>query len=392
MKITNIGILNIQTATQETLTQCQEISNVGFMVGTDEAFEQIQPCRITNIGMTIKIPAGLPLVFKEDSLLLDDDFLSSLPEKTGFIVNGDCIVQTENQTLLQEKIHEIVINGNTYCPSSIKGLLSTLGRFNGRMIAYENGATFFEQPLLINETHLFRLPKRISTNRLRAFDPALAQAAESLASIEVLDSCWIGKNIFASWKNKLHLDLGAELQLLESPVRYHESDETFTIKELAAITESTLAIDGTLTITGDNFVQPEHLTTICCKTLRAQQEVINQLKPLLTPSVKAASLESNKRVNHGKLILSASQLTQLENPLRLENYASLIFDDSVTPDLIKKGIAQIENFGVVKAPEALMAIIMEKTVTNFGKIKPIELLKVEETKEYAYENLGYLAL
>ncbi len=392
MKIINIGILNIQTATPETLEQCEEISNVGFMVGTDQSFEQIQPCRISNIGMTLKIPLGLPLIFKEESLTLDDDFLNSLPGKTGFIVNGDCIIQSEDANLIQEKIHEIVINGNTYCPSSIKGLLSTLGRFNGRMIAYENGATFFKKPLLINETLLFRLPKQISTNRLRAFDPLLAQGTESLASIEVLDSCWIEKDVFTSWNNKLHLDLSAELQLLESPVRYHESDETFTIKELASITESTLAIDGVLTITGNEFTQPKLLTAICCKTLRAQQEILNQLKPLLTPGVKAENLESNKRVNHGKLILSASQLTQFENPMRIKNHASLVFDDSVTPELVTKWIAQIENFGVVKAPEALMAVLAEKTVKNFGKIKPIKLIKTEESKEYAYENLGYLAL
>lgn len=392
MKLTNIGILNIQKTTPETLEQCKEISNVGFMIGTDEAFEQIQPCRISNIGMTIKVPAELPLVFKEDSLTLDDDFLNSLPEKTAFIINGDCIIQTENDSLLQEKIYEIVVNGNTYAPSSLQGLLATLGRFNGRMVAFENGATFFEQPLLINESHLFRLPKRISTNRLRAFDSNLAAFAEDFDSIEVIDSCWLDKNLFSAWKNKLHLDLGTELQLLESPVRYHKSHETFSIEDLAAITEKTLAVDGVLTITGSEFTPPEHLASICCQTLRARQEIVNQLKPLLTSSVKVETIESNKRANHGKLILSASQLTQLENPMHMENYASLVFDESVTPELVTKGIAQIENFGVITAPEALMAIIAEKTVKNFGKIKPIERLNMEETKEYAYENLGYLAL
>ncbi len=392
MKLTNIGILNIQKTTPETLEQCKEISNVGFMIGTDEAFEQIQPCRISNIGMTIKVPAELPLVFKEDSLTLDDDFLNSLPEKTAFIINGDCIIQTENDSLLQEKIYEIVVNGNTYAPSSLQGLLATLGRFNGRMVAFENGATFFEQPLLINESHLFRLPKRISTNRLRAFDSNLAAFAEDFDSIEVIDSCWLDKNLFSAWKNKLHLDLGTELQLLESPVRYHKSHETFSIEDLAAITEKTLAVDGVLTITGSEFTPPEHLASICCQTLRARQEIVNQLKPLLTSGVKVETIESNKRANHGKLILSASQLTQLENPMHMENYASLVFDESVTPELVTKGIAQIENFGVITAPEALMAIIAEKTVKNFGKIKPIERLNMEETKEYAYENLGYLAL
>lgn len=392
MKLTNIGILNIQKARPETLAQCKEISNVGFMIGTDEAFEQIQPCRLSNIGMTLKIPAELPLIFKEDSLLLDDDFLTSLPGKTAFILNGNCIIQTENEALLQEKIHKLVVNGNTYAPSSLQGLLATLGRFNGRMVAFENGATFFEQALMITETLLFRLPNRISTNRLRAFDSTLGTSAEDFDFIEVLDSCWLDKSLFAAWKNKLHLDLGAELQLLESPIRYHESDETFTVKDLAVITEKTLAVDGVLTLTGSEFIPPEHLASICCQTLRARQEIVNQLKPLLTAGVKVETLESNKRVNHGKLILSAPQLTHLENPMRMKNHASLVFDESVTPELVAKGIAQIENFGVIKAPESLLAIIAEKTVRNFGKIKPIEQLKMEETKEYAYENLGYLAL
>lgn len=392
MKITNIGILNIQKARPETLEQCEEINNVGFMIGTDKGFEQIQPCRLSNIGMTIKIPAELPLVFKEESLILDDDFLNSLPGKTVFIINGDCIIQTENQSLLQEKIHEIVVNGNTYSPSSLKGLLATLGRFNGRMVAYENGATFFEKPLMITETLLFRLPNRVSTNNLRAFDPALAQAEHSLASIEVLDSCWIDKDIFAAWKNKLHLDLSAKLHLLEAPVRYYESDETMKANEFASLEEKTIAVDGTLTILGSEIEHVKPFAFICCKTLRARKSIIDELKPMLLPGTKVETLESNKRVNHGKLVLSASQLTPLENPMRMKNYAALVFDESVTPELVKKGIAQIENFGVIRAPEALMAIIMEKTVNNFGKIKPIERLNMEEAKVYAYENLGYLAL
>jgi hypothetical protein len=392
MKLTNIGILNIQTTSQKILEQCEEISNVGFMVGTNKTFEQIQPCQISNVGMTIKVPAELPLVFKEESLILDDDFLSGLQVKTVFIVNGDCIIRSENLALIQEKIHEIVVNGNTYCPSSLKGLLSTLGRFNGRLIAYENGATFFESSLKMNETLLFRLPKHISTSNLRALDPALSKDAESLSSIEVLDSCWIDKQLFARWKDKLHLDFGAELKLLESPVRYYESDEILKAIDFTSIEEKTIAVDGTLTILGREIENPEQLPSICCKTLRAREALLPILKPLLLPGTKVETLESNKRSNHGKLTLSASHFTQLENQMRIKNHASLIFDESVTPEHVAKGIAQIENYGVIKAPEALMAIITDKTIKNFGKIKHFENFEVAASKEYAYENFGYLAL
>lgn len=392
MKITNIGILNIQTASQSVLEQCEEISNVGFMVGSKESFEEIQPCRISNVGVTIMVPAELPLVFHEEDLKINDDFLASLPKKTVFVINGDCVIQSENISLIQDRVEKFVVNGNTYCPSSIKGLLSTMGRFNGRFIPYTNGANFFLQPLELTESLLFRLPKQISTNHLRALSPTLQASAEPFESIEVLDSCWIERSLFMAWKDKLHLDLGAELHLLDAPVRYHKSSESMTVSELAAIKETTLAVDGTLTITGNEFIQPEHVSKICCKTLRARQIVIASLKDLLLPGIMVEALESNKRINHGKLILSSSQLTQVDNPMRLKNYASLVFDESITPDMIKKGIAQIENYGVVKAPEALMTIITEKTSKNFGKIKPIENLDVEIKKEYAYENFGYLAL
>lgn len=392
MKITNIGILNIQNASEETLEKCQEISNVGFMIGTDLAFEQIQPCRISDVGMTMQIPVGVPSVFQEDDLVLDDDFLNSLPKKTVFLVNGDCLIQTQNTQLLQEKIHEMVINGNTYCSTSIKGLLSTLGRFNGRLVAFENGARFFKETLHMNESLLFRLPKKVSTNQLRALDPKLLASLEAFDSIEVMDSCWLERGLFSAWKEKLHLDFSAELQLLEAPIRYYESDETLKASRLDAITEHTIAVDGTLTIMGEELASLNGLSAICCKTLRARESVIDALKPLLMPGTKVETLESNTRINHGKLILSAVQLAEMKNPMRIKNYAGLVFDQSVTPDHVNKGIAQIENYGVIRGPEILMTAIADKTVKNYGKIKPTEVIKVKNEKEYAYENLGYLAL
>ena len=392
MKITNIGIVNIQNASKETLASIEEISKVGFLVGSEDAFRDIEPCTISNIGMRLKVPAGMPLVFHDESLILDDNFLASLPEKTAFLVNGDCIIQTIDTSLVTDKIYQIYVNGNTYLPAAIKGLITTLGHFNGRMIAFESDSTFFKQPLLLTESLLFRLPKRVSTNRLRALDPKLLASLESFESMEVLDSCWIERGLFQSWKNKLHLDLSAELQLFDAPVRYHGSDETMSLDDLSKIQESTLAVDGTLTLTGVDLENKLKITSICCKTLRARESVIEELKPLLLPGVQVETLESNRKKNHGKMILSASQLSTAKNPMRIKNYASLIFDESVTEEMVNKGIAQIENYGVVKGPDQLMTILAEKTSKNYGKIKPLEIVKEENEKEYTYENLGYLVL
>jgi hypothetical protein len=392
MKITNIGILNIQKTSDELLHQCEELTNIGFVIGTDQAFEKIQPCRISNVGMTLKVPVDMPLIFQDEDLVLDDDFLMGLAGKTVFVVNGDCIIQTEKAQLIQEKIDRLVVNGNTYCPSSLKGSLSTLSQFNGRVIPYKNGATFFKDPLHLTESLLFRLPKNISTNQLRAFDPKLAASIESFESIEVLDTCWLERGLFSTWSDKIKLDLSAELQILEAPVRYHKSSETLSVQELSVIAETTLAIDGTLTVTGKSFEQPKQVTAICCSNLRASEAVVEGLKPLLLPDTQVETLESNKRVNQGKLTITADQLTDLEHPMRLKNKANLIFDASVTPEMIKSGIVQITNFGMIKAPKDLLPAITAKTVKNFGKIKALEILKTEAKKEYAYENMGYLAL
>lgn len=392
MKIHNIGLLDIRQATEETLKSCESIVNIGFLLGTDSTLKKLQPCELADIGLTLRVPDDVPLVLRDQALTIDDAYLNSLTGKIMVLVNGNCLIQTENIALLEEKLHELMVNGNTYCPASIKGKLSTLGSFNGRMISFEPGATFIEKTLNLTESLLFRLPKKTSTLKLRAIDPKLTANVETFESIEVLDSCWIERGLFQTWKNKLQLDFSTELQLFDAPVRYHESDETMKIRELASIRETTLAVDGTLTILSENPELELNLTSICCETLRAKETTIEQLKPLLAPGVKVETLESNKKKNHGKMVLTAGQLTSLDAPMSMKNYGVLVFDESVTPDLIKQGIAQIENYGVVKGHENLLTILAEKTVKNFGKIKPLELDPTIKTETYTYENIGYLVL
>jgi hypothetical protein len=45
---------------------------------------------------------------------------------------------------------------------------------------------------------------------LRTFDPTLQASVNPFESIEVLDSCWVECGLFTAWKDKLHLDLGAD--------------------------------------------------------------------------------------------------------------------------------------------------------------------------------------
>jgi hypothetical protein len=62
--------------------------------------------------------------------------------------------------------------------------------------------------------------------------------------------------------------------------------------------------------------------------------------------------------------------------MRLKNYASLVFDKSGTAEMVKKCTVLLENYGLVKTPQVLMASLTEKTIKNYGKIKPIEKLAV----------------
>jgi len=392
MKIHNIGVLDIRQATEEILESCKSIVNIGFLLGTETTLKKLQPCELADIGLTLRVPDNVPLVLRDQAFAIDDAYLDSLTEPTMILVNGTCLIQTENLVSLENKVYDILVNGNTYCPSSIKGKLSTMGRFNGRMIAFEPGATFIDKTLNLTESLLFRLPKKTSTLKLRAMDPKLTASVESFESIEVLDSCWIERGLFQTWRDKLQVDFNTELQLLDAPIRYHHSDETMRIQELSKIQEATLAVDGTLTIQGEDPELNLTLTSICCKTLRAKEITIEQLKPLLAPGVSVETLESNKKKNHGKMILTATQLTTLDAPMSMKNHGVLIFDESVTPDLVKKGIAQIENYGAVKGPETLLTILAEKTVKNFGKIKPLDPNVAAKSETYTYENIGYLVL
>lgn len=392
MRIHNIGVLDIRKASAESLKKCESIVNVGFLIGTDSSLENVQPCELADIGLTLRVPDDVPLVMRDQSFTIDDAYLNSLTEKTMILINGNCLIQTENLSVFEDKIYDILVNGNTFCPASLKGKLSTLGRFNGRMIAFENGSTFIDQTLMLTESLMFRLPKRSSVQKLRAFDSKLLASSESFDTIEILDSCWMEKDLFQNWKDKLHLDFTTELQVLNGPIRYHASDETMKARDLAGIHEASLAVDGTLTILGEEPDLNLKLGSICCQTLRAREQTIEQIKPLLAAGVKIERLESNKTKNHGKMILTAAQLASLDAPMHIKNYGGLVFDVSVTPDMVKKAIAQIENYGVIKSHENLLTILAEKTLRNFGKIKPIELEDGVKQESYTYQNIGYLVL
>ena len=91
-------------------------------------------------------------------------------------------------------------------------------------------------------------------------------------------------------------------------------------------------------------------------------------------------LDSDAVTNTSAMKISDYYLNTLKS-LSLINYGSLKFDESITPDMLEEKLVKIENFGVIKCPENLYGIIMQKVKVNHGVIKAIDPNKEVERQE-----------
>lgn len=78
--------------------------------------------------------------------------------------------------------------------------------------------------------------------------------------------------------------------------------------------------------------------------------------------------EEGMRIYFGKTKLNAATLEAFDEPAMILQSGMLIFDDDVTPELVKKKIKGISNYGKIIAPKKVYGAVMAKCTENTGVV------------------------
>lgn len=75
------------------------------------------------------------------------------------------------------------------------------------------------------------------------------------------------------------------------------------------------------------------------------------------------------KIYAGKTRINADTLRNFEEPTTILQAGHLVFEDDVTPELIKEKIKNFRNYGKTKVTTAGYGVLMSKCSENMGKIE-----------------------
>ncbi|MBD7938581.1 MULTISPECIES: hypothetical protein [Cytobacillus] len=136
-KYSNVGVLNLIQATEESIQDIEKINNVGLLVYSQKNAYLVPKLNIKNIGQTIMVEKNVKMangVFKVDSA-----YLKIVDDHEMVFINGVIIVNVD-VTLeeLQQKNITFIVNGVIYSPPHLKGAIqSKLLTTNGTLVSYK---------------------------------------------------------------------------------------------------------------------------------------------------------------------------------------------------------------------------------------------------------------
>lgn len=136
-KYSNVGVLNLIQATEESIQEIEKINNVGLLVYSQKNAYLVPKLNIKNIGQTIMVEKNVKMangVYKVDSA-----YLKIVDDNETVLINGAVIVNVD-VTLeeLQQKNITFIVNGIIYSPFHLNGAIqSKLLTTNGTLVSYE---------------------------------------------------------------------------------------------------------------------------------------------------------------------------------------------------------------------------------------------------------------
>jgi hypothetical protein len=158
--IGNVNILDLRSATEQSVADIRKIGNVNIAIVTKETAPLLQRIQTGNINLVVEIPGGVRLHQSFGRLVMGKDFFASLEEPIYILVFGQAILLPD--VTIQEiggKLAGISIFGQALVPAPLSGYLESKGsKVFGESSVYVPLSKYYLDSLTLEASQLDLMP------------------------------------------------------------------------------------------------------------------------------------------------------------------------------------------------------------------------------------------
>ena len=394
--IGNIGLLDLRTATEESISGISGIRNVGLMLASESTRALIARLSTANVGALAIAPAEAALI--NGRVTFTSEYPGTRQEPLSLIINGRLLVKADvSAQAIEEGVKTLIINGDVICPRELESVVqSKVGWINGRTLTYESNDLLVPDRLVLDRAYLESLYDGSRLVVVGGLDVPEVLSNELLerkvASIAVGRSARFHQENADLLRPRI-VDLTGRLRFRVIPEGYRLVDKRLDIGNamLRTLDSAKLYVAGRVVIERDTdpALLDSGLSALMTDDLLicpvGLQDVIASKCDLL--QTRSVFYEGELWLVEDDQELAPSRFEYTEGTITLLVLGDLAISPDVEPQMLADRLRKVHNIGDIYCSPEQMGALQARIGISEGDFGDIDAQRGSDSS-----NFGYLAL
>jgi len=387
-RIGNVNILDLRSATEESVSGIERIGNVNILITSPETAALASRITIGNVNCAVQLPVGAPSKTIMGHVHINRDYFEHQTERISLFVMGHVLIEAGTPgEQIEEKIDSIVVMGHVICPEPLVGVVqSKIAHAMGHVRPYPATAKLCPGSVELDRAMLESFDDGTDLAVVRTLrvlsDIPDALLERKVGTIHAFGHVICREETAATLKAKLSGG-SRHLRVIPAGHKLHEEPLTLDLPTLEGLRDAKLYCTDTVTIAED----------VTADTLEGHLGSLVGEEIILCPASLKASFSAVCDLLENRVIFYEGELLVFddEHTLRtsrfdfLDGAATAVVSGELTidPDVPAKTIAdrldKIHNFGQIHCTPDQMGAVEARLGLQDGEL-------IDSTKEIADED------
>lgn len=394
--IGNVGLLNLTSATEESIKGIDSIGNAGVVLYSSGNAHLVSMLNIGNLGTSEEVPEGCK--FLQGKVEMDGKYFENVKEPLSLFIAGQVIIKPDvTEDDIENKIRFLSISGQAICPEKLVGVLqSKCSKIEGQIVPYSDNYYINVGKLNINNSFLKSIGEKTSmaivgkTSIIDDIDRALLD--EKIGSIDIVGKALIKEEYLDILGTRLKNNASCKLEVIPAGYVYTDGDLFLDPVTIKKFDKAKIYVANMLRFGSDitEEMLKEHIADIKTKGIIVCSNSIKEAVSMLCSdtakicgySKKAVVIDGDHTIMESELKYSPDNISYIVN-------GDLDIDDEVLPETFIEKVESIDNFGDITCDKEHYGLVQLKLRTNQGDVS---VRKDAADENEGIGNIGYLKL
>lgn len=394
--IGNVGLLDLTSATEESIKGIDNIGNAGVVLYSSGNAHLVSMLNIGNLGTSEEVPEGCK--FLQGKVEMDGKYFENVKEPLSLFIAGQVIIKPDvTEDDIENKIKFLSISGQAICPEKLAGVLqSKCSKIQGIIVPYSDNCYINIGKLNIDNSFLKSIGEKTSlavvgkVSMVDDIDHVLLD--QKIDSINITGKALIREEYLDILGARIKSSASCKLGVIPAGYVYTDGDLSLDPVTIKKFDKAKIYVSSMLRFGSDitEEMLKEHITDIKAKGIIVCSNSIKEAVSMLCSdtakicgySKKAVVIDGDHTIMESELKYSPDNISYIVN-------GDLDIDDEVLPETFIEKVESIDNFGDITCDKEHYGLVQLKLRTNEGDVS---VRKNAADENEGIGNIGYLKL